>query len=63
MTRRGMDWRRARLHGKPVLDHRYEFDPDFYADRASRWLRAVERNQQRRLTTPSSAATAMRSSR
>jgi hypothetical protein len=45
MSGRRMDWRRARLHGRPTLDHRYEHD---IPDRAERWLRAVERNQQAR---------------
>jgi hypothetical protein len=38
-----MDWRRARLHGRPSLDIRYEHD---IRDRADRWLAAVERRQQ-----------------
>jgi hypothetical protein len=44
MSRR-MDWRRARLHGRPTLDWRREFEA---ADRAERWLRAVERRRQER---------------
>jgi hypothetical protein len=40
-----MDWRRARLHGRPSLDHRYEND---VPDRAQRWLDAVERRQRER---------------
>jgi len=57
-----MNWRRAALHGKPVLDHRYEFDPD-YPDRAARWLRAVENQRERRSLTTSSSGIAIRSSR
>jgi hypothetical protein len=40
-----MNWARARLHGRPTLDKRYEFD---VPDRADRWLRAVERRRQER---------------
>ena len=40
-----MDWRRARLHGRPTLDKRYEFD---VPDRAEKWIAAVERNQSQR---------------
>jgi len=61
---RNMNWRRARLRGKPSLDHRYEFDPD-YADTAARWLRKAEnRQRERRFTTAaSSSAIAVQSSR
>jgi hypothetical protein len=45
MTGRRMDWRKARLWGKPTLDFRYEHD---MPDRAQRWLNAVERNQLQR---------------
>jgi hypothetical protein len=45
MTGRRMDWRRARLHGRPSLDHRHENDTP---DRAARWLRAVEHRQRER---------------
>jgi hypothetical protein len=63
MSKRRMDWRRARLHGKPTLDHRYEFDPD-YADAAARWLRKAEnRQRERRTLTASSSAVVVRSSR
>ena len=56
MTGRRMDWRRARLHGRPSLDHRHENDTP---DRAERWLRAVERRQRERR----SHSTVARSSR
>jgi hypothetical protein len=47
-----LNWRRAQLHGRRTLDHRYEFDAD-YPDRADKWLKAVERNQrQRRIYAP-----------
>ena len=62
MSGRRMDWRRARLHGRPSLDHRFEND---VPDRADKWLRAVERRQRERrntLTAPSSAI-AFRSSK
>lgn len=53
MTGRRMDWRRARLHGRPTLDHRDEHD---VPDRAEHWLRAVENRRERLgLTAPSSA--------
>jgi len=42
-----MNWRRARLHGRGTLDHRYEFDPD-YPDKTARWLRRVEAEHERR---------------
>jgi hypothetical protein len=57
-----MDWRRARLYGRPTLDKRYELD---MPDRADKWIAAVERNQAQRrqrqreyrsLTAPSSHA-------
>jgi hypothetical protein len=44
MTRRQMDWRRARLHGKPSLDHRREFE---FEDRAAKWLAKAEASQRR----------------
>jgi hypothetical protein len=45
-----MDWRRARLYGRPTLDKRYELD---VPDRAEKWLQAVQRNQrQRRIYAP-----------
>jgi hypothetical protein len=47
-----MDWRKARLYGRPTTDHRFESE---LPDRADRWLRAVERRQQTRLTTLSSS--------
>jgi hypothetical protein len=37
MTR--MNWRKAHLHGKPILDFRRESEID---DRAARWLRRHE---------------------
>src|SRR5262249_29178881 len=37
MTRR-MDWRKARLHGKPSLNHQYEFSEFRVRDAADRWL-------------------------
>jgi hypothetical protein len=40
-----MNWRRARLYGRPTLDHRREND---VPDRADRWLRGVERRQRER---------------
>jgi len=40
-----MDWRRARLAGRPSLDHRHEHD---VPDRAERWLRAVARRRRER---------------
>ena len=54
MSRR-MDWRRARLHGRPTLDHRYEHD---VPDRADRWLRVVERRQRERRTYVTTRRTA-----
>jgi hypothetical protein len=42
MSRRGMDWRRARLAGRPTLDHRFEND---VPDRAERWLFGCFRRQ------------------
>jgi hypothetical protein len=41
-----MDWRRARLHGRPTTDYRHEHD---VPDRADKWLLAVEnrRREQR----------------
>jgi hypothetical protein len=45
MTGRRMNWRKARLHGRPTLDFRYEND---IPDRAERWLKAVERRQRER---------------
>jgi hypothetical protein len=61
MTRRGMDWRRARLHGRPSLDFRREFE---FEDRATKWLAKAEnrqrepqqRSQQQSLTQTSSEA-------
>jgi hypothetical protein len=48
MSGRRMNWRGARLSGKPTLDHRYEND---VPDRADRWLRAAERRlQEQRIT-------------
>jgi hypothetical protein len=45
-----MDWRKARLRGKPTTDHRHEYD---VPDRAARWLqRAEARRQERRNMTP-----------
>jgi hypothetical protein len=44
MTRR-MDWRKARLVGKPSLDFRREFE---FEDRAARWIAVVEGRRQRR---------------
>jgi hypothetical protein len=64
-----MDWRRARLVGKRVLDYRFEDD---VPDRAARWLRKVESRQQaqrrqrqrgRRTLTASSSAIAIRFAR
>jgi hypothetical protein len=47
---RETDWRRARLHGRPSLDYRYEFE---LPDRAEKWLTAADRNQrQRRIYAP-----------
>jgi hypothetical protein len=46
MTRR-MDWRRARLHGRPSLSVSQEHEWRGQ-DRASRWLKAVARNQAQR---------------
>jgi hypothetical protein len=53
-----MNWRRARLHSKPCLDHRYEFSEFRHRDRADRWLAAVERRlrEQQRTTLMSSTA-------
>jgi hypothetical protein len=47
-----LDWRRARLAGKPNLDHRHEFE---FEDRAARWLRRADerRQRERRSVTPS----------
>jgi hypothetical protein len=44
---RQMDWRRVAFLGKKTVDHRYESKVRD-RDRASRWLRAVERNQRER---------------
>jgi len=49
MSGRRMDWRRARLHGRPSLDFRREFE---FEDRAARWLKAVERRQAQRRQHP-----------
>jgi hypothetical protein len=60
MTGRRMNWHRARLHGRPTLDFRREFE---FEDRAAKWLQAVERRQrERRSLTASSSAIAIRSS-
>lgn len=53
MTRR-MNWR-ARLHGRPSLDHRYEND---VPDRAARWLGVVERRQRERRSAISNSTVA-----
>ena len=53
-----LDWRRAKLHSKPSLDHRWEFT-EFNRDRADRWLQAVER---RLLQEQRTARTTMTSS-
>jgi hypothetical protein len=56
-----MDWRRARLAGKPSLDYRREGEtPDW----AQRWIEAVERRQRERRTTTvtSSSASLVRKS-
>jgi hypothetical protein len=45
MSGRRMDWRRARLHGRPSLDFRREGE---FEDRADRWLKAVERRPRER---------------
>jgi len=42
-----MNWRRARLAGRPTLDLRDEFGEFRVRDRADRWLAAVERRQRR----------------
>jgi hypothetical protein len=62
MTGRRMDWRKARLYGRPSLDFRREYD---VPDRAAKWLQAVERRQRERrtLTAPSSAIAVRSSSR
>jgi len=57
-----MNWRRARLHGKRVLDYRYEFDPD-YADTAGRWLRKAEARRERRTFTTAPSSATIRSTR
>jgi len=63
MTGRNMNWRRSRLHGRPILDHRYEFDPD-YPDAAARWLRKAEsRMQQQQRSTVTASSSIVRSSR
>jgi len=52
-----LNWQRAnKLYGRRVLDHRYEFDPD-YPDATARWLRKAENRQRERrgLTAPSTA--------
>ena len=44
-----MNWQRARLVGRPSSDFRREFE---FEDRASRWLRVVDRNQRQRRYVP-----------
>jgi hypothetical protein len=44
-----MNWWRARLHGRPSLDHRREFEVE---DRAAKWLRVVERNRLQQRSRP-----------
>jgi hypothetical protein len=40
-----MDWRRARLHSRPQLDHRDEFSEFRVRDQADRWLLGCFRRQ------------------
>jgi hypothetical protein len=42
MTRRRMNWAKARLRGRPTTDYRHEYDTP---DRAERWLDAVDRRR------------------
>jgi hypothetical protein len=49
-----MNWRRAQLLSKPSLDFRREHE---FEDRASRWLKAVERRRlERRSIAPSTSS-------
>jgi hypothetical protein len=42
MSRRRLNWDKARRHGRPSLDYRREFETP---DRAQRWIEAAERRQ------------------
>ena len=53
---KGMDWGRARLQGRRILDHRYEFSKFRVRDRADRWLQAVERRLQEQRTVTASSS-------
>ena len=56
MSRR-MNWRAARLRGRPSLDVKRELDVHSQ-DRAARWLAGAERRQQKhRTTAPKSSST------
>jgi hypothetical protein len=48
---KGLNWRRAKLHDRKTLDHRWEFSEFRYRDRADRWLAAVERRQREKRTS------------
>ena len=53
MSRR-LDWDRARLRGRPTLDHRHEFETQ---DRAARYLAAVDRRHQEGRTSATATST------
>jgi hypothetical protein len=50
-----MNWRAARLHGKPTVDFRREHE---FEDRADRWLAKAERRLQARRNIRSRATVA-----
>jgi len=62
---KGLNWRRARLHGRRIIDHRWdEFGEFRRRDAADRWLEAAERRlRQERTTTVISSAVRIGSSR
>ena len=56
MSRR-MNWRAARLRGRPSLDVTRELDVHSQ-DRAARWLAGAERRQQKHRTTAAKSSSA-----
>jgi hypothetical protein len=58
MSRR-MNWRAARLRGRPSLDVKRELDVHSQ-DRAARWLAGAERRQQKHCTTAAKSSSAVR---
>ena len=56
MSRR-MNWRAARLRGRPSLDVKRELDVHSQ-DRAARWLAGAERRQQKHSTTAAKSSSA-----